>query len=57
MKETLSYINLWAKLLNDSENVENKAFLGSMKIRISLKDGRVYPEFEDYSSLKKGMRC
>lgn len=47
MKDTLSYINLWAKLLNDSENVENKAFLGSMKIQISLKGGRVYPEFED----------
>lgn len=47
MKEALSYINLWAKLLNDSENVENKPFLGSMKIRLSLKDGRVYPEFED----------
>lgn len=48
MKETLSYINLWAKLLNDSENVENKAFqLGSMNIRINLKYGKIYPEFED----------
>lgn len=47
MKEILSYINLWVKLLNDFENVENKVFLGFMKIWLSLKDGRVYFEFED----------